>query len=190
MQLARFVRDVLGVDDNDVRQANRNFERSADLTHNQIAVGALGAAMRLSGGERFDGDAEQMTHSNTWRQACTLDFYGQDNFDWAHRFINLATSQRGRELQSALGLTVYRASAITDLEGLLGQQFDPRYQVELNVMITFETTEPVLRIDTAQFQVWTEDGLQAGSPLTALTVNGELLLINGQPLLVAHNPAG
>lgn len=186
VQLARFVRDLLEVPDNTVRQASRGFTRAKDLSQNQIAVGALGSAMRVSAVERYDSAAEQMTYTNHWRQQCTLDFYGQDDFEWAHRFGTMAASQLGLELQQRLGLTVMRPAAITDLSGLTGQQYDPRHQVEVNVHFAFSTTVPVLRIDESVLKIRSERRVVLNEITNILLVNDEPLYVNGKPLRVTN----
>lgn len=185
LQLARFVRDLMSLSDNQVRIAERNFDRSENLDDTQVAIGALGSAMRLSGGERYDGEAEVMYYHNVWRQTCTIDFYGADSFELASKYANIAAGQSGIELQRGHGLTVLRPSVITDLSNLMGRQYDPRHQVEVNVMMGFRSAEPVMRIDSAVFEIRTERGIVVNEKTQVLMVNGQPLYVNNKPLRIS-----
>lgn len=155
-RLAIVVRDLLqqpeGYPPNGVVFLGRNNVLVSDRSRLQIAIDTNGPAAPLTRGEKYDGDAEEMTHSQQWRQPCTIDFYGDEAFDEAKKFALLIQSQVGYELQRDNNVAVYVASSINDVKLLTGERFSARYQLELNVQTTESATVGVLRIDTAQIE--------------------------------------
>lgn len=154
--LARFVRDLLGQPEFTVVQIGRNNFRRDDYDALQIIIDNLGPAVRLNSSEKYDGDAEIMTYAQQWRAPCTVDFYGDEAYDQAQKFILTCQSQAGYELQLQHGVTIYEASQITDVKWLTGEQYSARYQVSLQVQYTISADVETLRIDEAQTDIITD----------------------------------
>ena len=158
ISVAKFTRDLLGVDEQLIRLGRHNFEQE-EMTGQYIVVDLL-ALVRVSESESFDGDAEKVSYGDIWRGTFTLDFYGTDAYNRAKEFGRLARSQVAAELKRTLGITVYRASNAQNVAQLTGQQYGERWQVEIVVDVSEATLVDTLRIDEAQLQIRSERGIE------------------------------
>lgn len=153
IQLARYVRDLLQQPENTVVVLGRENVNENDLTSLRIAVDTIGPAKRMNSSQKYDGDAEVLTHAQQWQQPCTLNFYGDLAYQEAMTFTLISNGQRGFELQQSLGVAVYLASTITDVKRLTGDKFSSRFEITVNVQYTESAQENVLRIDEAQLDI-------------------------------------
>ena len=151
--LAIYVRDLLGQPEGSVVVLGRHNVDRNDLTSLRIAVDTDGPATRRNASRSYDGDAEQVQHAQQWSQPCVLNFYGDDAYGEAKRFMLITNGQRGYELQRDNGVAVFLASTVTDVKLLTGEDFSNRFELAVNVQYTESATEDVLRIDTAQFTI-------------------------------------
>jgi len=154
-----FVRDLLGYNEQLIRLGRQNFEREQFETA-YIVVDDLGGMQRVTEGEEFDGAAENLELSTTWRGLVTLDFYGNGAYARATRFSGLCRSQAAYDLRRTLGVNIYPANRITDVKALTGQQYGERVQLECNAELTTAENIATLRIDTAQIEIRNEQGVQ------------------------------
>ena len=159
IRVAKFVRDLLAVDEQLVRIGRQNFERK-QFEAGYIVVDGLGALLRSGSLETYDGDAEQISLGTVWKGPVTLDFYGEDAYTRANDFSLRICSQAARELRRTLGITIYQVSGITDVKALTGQQYGERMQVAVTIEISNQVVIDTLRIDTAQLEIRTEEGIQ------------------------------
>ena len=155
-QVAMFIRDLLGYDEQLIRIGRLNTDIE-DFTTPYIGVDSLGQAIRLSSGQDYDGEAEVMTHAQNWRAPVTVTFYGDGAWGRANKFALLTSSQKGFELQQAQGIGVLLAGGITDVKILAGQQYGERQELTLNVLYSVSADIDTLRIDTAQVEIWPEN---------------------------------
>jgi hypothetical protein len=156
--VAKFTRDLLGVDEQLIRPGRHNFTQD-EMTRQYIVIDVL-SLVRVSESESFDGDSEEVSYGDIWRGTFTLDFYGTDAYNRAKDFGRLARSQTAAELKRALGLTIYRASRAQNVAQLTGQQYGERWQVEIVVDVSEATMASTLRIDEAQLQIRSERGIE------------------------------
>lgn len=153
IQLARYVRDLLQQPENTVVVLGRENVSEDDLTALRIAIDTIGVGKRMNAAQKYDGDAEEMTHAQQWQQPCTVNFYGDDAYQEATKFMLISNGQRGLELQQSLGVAVYLTSGLTDVKRLTGEKFSSRFELMLNVQYTESAVEDVLRIDEAQLDI-------------------------------------
>ena len=159
LQMALFVRDLLGYDEQLIRIGRQNFEQ-ADFETAYIVVDALGQLTQIGSLETYDEDAEVLSIGAVWRGPVTLDFYADGAYTRASEFILRARSQAAYELKKTLGVNILHASGLTDVKALTGQQYGERIQVEMQVEISDQVDIDTLRIDTAQIEIQTETGVQ------------------------------
>lgn len=156
-QLALYVRDLLTYDEQLIRIGRKNYTRE-DFETAFIIVDSIGPAERQSSGEHYDGTAEVQTLYDRYQAPCTLNFYGPGAFDRAADFIARMRSQAALELQETLGLTVDRASTLTDVKALTGQQYGENIELSLNIKYNQSVDISTKRIDTAQIDIISEAG--------------------------------
>lgn len=155
IKFAIFVRDLLGVDESTIKIGRENEARN-DHDKEYIVIDALGKMIQSAYLETYDADMEQLSIGGVWAGTVTLDFYGKDAYTRAVDFSLLARSQYAYELKRTLGISIYNASGITDVKALIGSEYQERVQVEFNIQVSFENTQNVLRIDTAQTEIRSE----------------------------------
>lgn len=156
-QTAIFIRDLLSYDEQLIRIGRDNFE-IADFDTAYIGVDSIGSAQRISGGERFDGDAESMNYAQRWSAPIIVSFYGDGAHGRAQDFALRINTQAALELQEAQGISVFQSSQLTDVKVLTGQQYGERVELALNVHYSTGIDVDTLRIDEAQVAVLTEQG--------------------------------
>lgn len=149
--VARFVRDLLGYDEQLIKFDRRNVQAS-DFSTSYIVVNGSQPQAVLARGKLFDGDAEVMTYSASVSHAIVLEFYGDEAYSNAEKFLMLSESQRANELRRAQALTIMAVSNITDVGQLLGQSHGNRVHLSFNVQYAPAHDVQTLRIDTPQFQ--------------------------------------
>lgn len=153
---ALFVRDLLGHDEALIK-IGRMGDNIEDFTTDYIGIDSLAPATRLSISEQFDGDAEEINHSQNWRIPVTISFYGDNAWENVTKLVLLSSSQAGFDLQKKHGLGFFIARDITDVKILTGQQYGNRYEVMVNVQYNINIDIDTLRIDTARLEVWPEN---------------------------------
>lgn len=159
IRVAKFVRDLLVVDEQLIKIGRQNFKREQFET-DYIVVDDLGAMLRSASLETYDGDTEELSLGEIRKGPVTLDFYGPDAYTRANDFVLRMRTEVARELRRTLGITIYQAKGITDVKALTGQQYGERMQVEMTVEISTEIIIDTLRIDTAQIETRTEEGIE------------------------------
>ena len=152
-RLAMYVRDLLQQPEGSVVVLGRHNVRQDDLTALQIAVDTMGPARRMNVSRKYDGHIEEMTHAQQWVQPCVINFYGDQAYAEAQRFMLISHGQTGYELQRDSGIAVFLASQITDVKLLTGENFSSRFEIALNVQFTESAVESVLRIDAADVTI-------------------------------------
>jgi hypothetical protein len=157
--VSKFVRDLLVVDEQLIRIGRHDFDRD-DMDKQFIVIDALGPHVRTASLESYDGTAETLGIGAIWEGPVTLDFYGAGAYTRAIDFSLRTQSQAARELRRALGVTIYQPASITDVKALTGSEFSERVQVTTTVAISSNISIDTLRIDTAQLEIRTEDGIQ------------------------------
>jgi len=146
--LARVVRDLLPHPEDMIKFGRLNEERES-FEEDYIVVDALAPGQPLTRGQRYDGDAEELTLSTRMRQPVTIDFFGTSAYTNAEKLQLLLKSDKALDLQEQYAITVGGVNQITDVKALTGQQYGNRVQVELTIQYSPSVVLDVLRIDTA-----------------------------------------
>ncbi|EKN5130131.1 hypothetical protein DYG66_21510 [Yersinia enterocolitica] len=149
--VARFVRDLLGYDEQLIKFDRRNII-SSDFAASYIVVNGSLPQSVLARGQRFNGDTEVMTYTATVSHSIVLEFYGYNAYTNAESFLMLSESQLANELRRKNALTIMSVSNITDVGQLLGQSHGNRVHLSFNVQYAPARDVQTLRIDTPQFQ--------------------------------------
>lgn len=158
-QVALYVRDLLAYSESLIK-IGRDNDTITDFTIDYIGVDSIGSARRLASGQKYDGVSEVMTHSQRWNVPIVLSFYGSSAWDNATKFSLLTKSQLSEDLQRLLNIQVKQVSQLTDVKILTGQQFGERVELNFNLHYTISADVDTLRIDTAQYSILTENGLE------------------------------
>ena len=156
---ALYVRDLLAHPESLIK-IGRLGENIEDFATDYIGVDSLGAATRMASGQKYDGNAEEMTYAQQWQLPVTLSFYGNNTWGHGTKLAVLIPSQKSYELQQSLGLGVFQASQLTDVKILTGQQYGNRYELALNIRFSISAIVDTLRIDTAQIELRTQTGVE------------------------------
>lgn len=146
--LAMAVRDLMGLNESFIQIGRTNEIRETDDPL-LVIVDFTGDATPVATGQKFDGDAETMTIQQRETIPATVDFYGDNAYEYSRRFRLLLRSQSGWDIQFRYGVTLFNVSAATNLKSLSGTQYSERYQLRLNVGYNVSETIDTLRIDTA-----------------------------------------
>ena len=136
-----------------VKRARSNHQKT-DFTKDLILVDNLGGAIRQGGNDKFDGDNEVMSYNDGYIQAFTFDFYGNNAYLLATRFVALLKTQNSFNLQKELGLTFKSPSNITDVRQQTGVSYFDRYQIEINVNYWDGIDIDTLRMDELQLELF------------------------------------
>lgn len=157
VKAALFIRDLLTYDEQLIKIGRQN-STITDFDVGYIGVDTLGQSTRLATGEKYDGDAEVMTHSQKWSAPIVLSFYGDGAWDKASNFGLLMKSQMAYELQQTLEIGIYQISSLTDVKILTGQEYGERVEINFNVHYAVSIDVDILRIDDAQLDIISEQG--------------------------------
>ena len=150
LKTALVVRDLLQQPEGSVVIIGRDNLRRDDFNALQIAIDSLAPATRVAEGQSFDGDSELMTIGQRYRAPVTINFYGDQAYSEAERFMLLLQSQAGYDAQQLHSVTMYAVGSITDVKLLTGEQYSQRFELTLNVFYNVSADVPTLRIDEAQ----------------------------------------
>ena len=151
-QLALYVRDLLAYDEQLIRIGRESFVME-DFDTNYIVVDSIGPDNRISRGNSYDGELEVQTLTARLEAPCTINFYGNDAYTNATKFIVMMGSQLSQDLQDSLGVTVFTVSSLTNIKALNGQQYGNNIELQLNMQYNQTIELDVLRIDTEQFEI-------------------------------------
>ncbi|WP_313471813.1 phage neck terminator protein [Atlantibacter hermannii] len=149
--VARFVRDLLGYDEQLIKFDRRNIQASDFSTSYIVVNGSLPQSV-LARGQRFNGATEVMTYTAAVSHSIVLEFWGENARVNAEAFLMLSESQRANELRRMHTLTIMAVSNITDVGQLLGQSHGNRVHLSFNVQYAPAHDVQTLRIDTPEFQ--------------------------------------
>lgn len=149
--VARFVRDLLGYDEQLIKFDRKNII-STDLATSYIVVNGSLPQSVLARGQRFNGVTEVMTYTSAVSHSIVLEFYGDRAYSNAEDYLMISASQKANELRRKNGLTIMSVSNITDVGQLLGQSHGNRVHLSFNIQYAPARDVQTLRIDTPQFQ--------------------------------------
>lgn len=149
-KLCNFITNLLNFNPANIFIGRCNREIS-DFDINFIVVDNL-SIENLGTGREYDGDGEVMTYSTFKRYIATIDFYGAGAYTLAETFENLLRSQKARDLQRTLQISVNLPTDIQDLKIIAGSYYSNRIQLTLNIDSFTYTDIDTKRYDTAEIQ--------------------------------------
>lgn len=152
LELARFIRDLLEFNEQQIKIGRTNFERS-DFTEDFIVPDEISTAIEVLPKD-FNSTTEILSQGTQIKGQYTIDFYGDNAYTNAVKFTVLSNSQKGYELQRDMGITVFSVTTITDLKELTDTQYSPRYQLALNLRYNESVNVPTLRLDEAPTSIF------------------------------------
>ena len=153
--VGKFVRDLMGYDEQLIRRGRVNFEREQFETA-YIVIDQLGNFTRVGGMENYNWTTEQLQIGAMWKGIITLDFFGNGAHNRAIEFSLKAKSQKAANLKNELGINIYNAKGFTDVKALTGQQYGERVQIEMTVETSRDITIEALRIAVPQTEFLNE----------------------------------
>lgn len=151
--LAKFTQGLLQQPKDTVIMIGRENIKRDSYTALQIVIDDLGNHELVCKTKSFDGVSEIMRHYQRWRSDMTIDFYGDAARTEAQRFTSLLDTQNAEDMRRDLNITLYYTNAVTDVKLLSGEQYSQHLQLSVNIEYLVELDEPILRIDTLQFQL-------------------------------------
>jgi len=86
-------------------------------------------------------------------QTFTLDFYGDNAYTNANKFVALLRSEKANWYLKDYNLSMLNANSIIDLKDLLGTDYTNRYQVEVSVNYFVNVAINTLRIDSVEWEL-------------------------------------
>lgn len=125
-----------------------------------IAIVELLTAPTIATSDSYDGLLEELTYRTLYKATVTIDFYGDNSLSTANKTIALLRSQKSHEFKRDNEIEVFRNKSLTDVKNLQGTTNYNRYQLEFVVKYYEEFVDNVLRIDTAQIVVNTDNEKQ------------------------------
>lgn len=149
---AKYIRDLLSVDEALIRIGRHGFERES-FDSEYIVIDMLGKFTQVGSLETYDSATEILSLGAVWSGIVTVDFFGDAAYSKATSFSLLSRSQTAYELKRALGIAIYHSTGPTDLKMLTGQQYGERQQIEMKIEVSSQASASTLRIDTAQTDI-------------------------------------
>lgn len=135
-----------------VKKARANHKKT-DFSKGLILVDNLGVALKYGTSDDFDYNNEIKSYNSFYKQVFTFDFYGDNAYELATRFIALLRTQRSYDLQTERGLKFYYPTNLVRLDDKIGETYFKRYQTEVEVLYSDNVELETLRIDTAQIEL-------------------------------------
>lgn len=149
--LAAYVRDLLVYDASLIVIGRENLNRVTS-GRGYILIDEL-VSTPMGRRYAYNGTTEVEQFVLDVKGAFTIDFFGDSAAANAKKFRLLQSSEKSFELQRTNGICVGHTTTITDLKSLDGNQFNPRFQIVVNVVSSEAATVSTLRIDTAVVQI-------------------------------------
>lgn len=149
--VAGFATALTEVNASKVIIARENYLET-DFNNDIILVDMLSASP-IGRSDGFNGDAESITYTVKYKAVFTLDFYGTQGLDNANKFIARLNSQTAYEFKRDNDIEVFHNTNILNIKQIQGKSNYDRFQVEIMVKYSQQFTEAVLRIDTAEYTI-------------------------------------
>ena len=148
-RMGMYVRDLLNVPETIIKLGRvNNYD---DMDSSLIVIDGLAPAIQQNVIKTFDGVNEIMTIDTWYREAFTINFYGDNSWSNSSLFISMNNTEDARTLQKTHQISVQRVRQVTNLKRLAGKKYDSRYEIEVNASYNVTNTIERLRFDTAQF---------------------------------------
>lgn len=152
IQVADFTKALMNDNNLIIILGRENFE-NVDFTQDIILIDSLTVAKNISAMDSYNGTSEIQTFTTYFNQLFTLDFYGDNAYTNANKFVALLRSEKANWYLKDYSLSMLNANSIIDLKELLGTDYTNRYQVEVSVNYFVNVDIGTLRIDTINYEI-------------------------------------
>ena len=153
--VAEFVTTVTALAEDKVIVGRANY-KNVNFNDNIAIVDSL-ISTPVGRSNGFDGDTEQLTYTVKNKASFTIDFYGINAETNAIKFIARLNSQEAYEFKRDNDIEVFHNTTMTNVKDIQGKTVYNRFQVEIMVKYTEEFIDEVLRIDTAEYTIITDN---------------------------------
>lgn len=152
IQVANFTKALMNDINLIIILGRENFE-NVDFTKDLILIDSLTGAKNISVTDSYNGTSEIQTFTTYFNQLFTLDFYGDNAYTNANKFVALLRSEKANWYLKEYKLSMLNANSIIDLKDLLGTDYTNRYQVEVSVNYFVNVDISTLKIDTINYEI-------------------------------------
>lgn len=152
IQVADFTKALMNDENLIIIIGRENFE-NVDFTQDIIVIDSLTVAKNISVTDSYNGTDEIQTFTTYFNQLFTLDFYGDNAYSNANKFIALLKSEKANWYLKDYNLSMMNANSLIDLKDLLGTDYTNRYQVEVGVNCFVNVDIETLRIDSVECSI-------------------------------------
>lgn len=152
IQVANFTKALMNDINLIIILGRENFE-NVDFTKDLILIDSLTAAKNISATDSYNGTIEIQTFTTYFNQLFTLDFYGDNAYSNANKFVALLRSEKANWYLKDYNLSMLNANSIIDLKDLLGTDYVNRYQIEVSVNYFVNVDIGTLKIDTINYEI-------------------------------------
>lgn len=151
-QIATYTQNIMNDVNLTIVIGRENYEY-LDFNSDLILIDSLTKATPISNLDSYNGDDEIQTFHTIYEQLFTFDFYGDNAYSNAQKFIALNRSEKALWEMKATEITAFYPNGITDLKNLFGTQQSNRFQVEATINYKVDVSIETLRIDTIQHEI-------------------------------------
>ena len=152
IQIANYVQSLMNDENLIIIVGRENYETVA-FTKDIILIDPLTVARNISSTDSYNGTDEIQTFTTYFNQLFTLDFYGDNAYTNANKFVALLRSEKASWYLKDNNISMLNANSIIDLKDLLGTDYTNRYQVEVSVNYFVSTIIDTLRIDSVDWGI-------------------------------------
>lgn len=152
IQIADFTKALMNDTNLIIILGRENFE-NMDFTKDLILIDSLTVAKNISSTDSYNGTDEIQTFTTYFNQLFTLDFYGNNAYTNANKFVALLRSEKANWYLKDYNLSMMNANSIIDLKDLLGTDYTNRYQIEISVNYFVDVAIETLRINTINYEI-------------------------------------
>ncbi len=152
IQVADFTKALMNDNNLIIILGRENFE-NVDFTKDLILIDSLTVAKNISATDSYNGTSEIQTFTTYFNQLFTLDFYGDNAYSNANKFVALLRSEKANWYLKDYNLSMLNANSIIDLKDLLGTDYVSRYQIEVSVNYFVNVDISTLKIDTINYEI-------------------------------------
>jgi len=143
-----YIRDLMEFDEKKIIKARTGYELNI-FKDDIIFVDTLLSNM-ISKQDTWDPVLEKQKLATVAQSIFTLDFFGDNAYTNATRFINLQSSQLAREVMDTHDVSIYHGMNLRNLKNVGGKTIYERWQLEVSVVDIIKDEIELLRIDEAQ----------------------------------------
>lgn len=143
--LADYATSLMDFDETKVIVGRENATQET-FANDYIVVDTL-ATTPTSHNREYDWDLEKENRITSLQGTFTLEFYGPNAETNAYKFINIVSSQKGKDLQKTNEITIYRPSSVNNLKQLAGNKYFDRIEIEIVVQYNQSFEIDTLRIE-------------------------------------------